>query len=62
VKKDINTFIFSKKKKDTKQELFENIIPSHKDIKVLELQFVYEITHYNEESYLFSFDVESRIF
>lgn len=25
-----------------------NIIPGHKDIKVLELQFVYSIDHYNE--------------
>lgn len=40
----------------------KNIILCHKDIKVLELQFVYKITHYNEKSYLFSFDIDSRIF
>lgn len=43
-------------------KIFWNIIPGHKDIKVLELQFVYKITHYNEKSYLFSFDIDSRIF
>lgn len=50
-----------KAKCDWTLKIFWNIIPGHKDIKVLELQFVYKITHYNEKSYLFSFDIDSRI-